>query len=391
MRILVVSTDYPPMLGGIAQNSAMAALHFHQHGHEVRVIASAEDAAAADAYDAEQPFPTERVPGRLGLREMRLVRTVHRALREYQPEVVWSSAWYPGAVAVSYAAGDGGPVQTFSTHGSEIFVNYNGWKQILKAQLGPWRRRVFRGADTIFANSRYTRDKVIEMGAPAEKMVINRAAVSQQWFEVKRRPRSAEAPPVLLTVARLDEHKGHDVTIRALPRVLERFPDLRYVMVGPGEENWPRLRRLAEEAGVLGAIDYRGRVSDEDVRAAYAEADVFVMLSREMPGRLDLVEGFGLTFLEAAAVGLPSVAGNSGGIPDAVEDGVSGLLVDPYSPEETAEAICRLLGDRDLAARLGRQGRERAAAKFSWNVVVQLMLDAFAECLARRSRTAASP
>jgi len=388
MRILVVSTDYPPTLGGIAQVSHRTAEQFARQGHAVRVIA-AGGGEAARAFDADQPFLTRRTPARHGWREAALLRAVRRDLRAFEPEVIWSASWYPGAVAVSYAVGRGGPLQTFSTYGSEIFVNRQGWKQRLKGQLGPLRRRVFSRAEVVFAISRYTREKIIEMGAPPARIRLAPGAVAESWFALERRPRPPEAGPILLTVARLDEHKGHDMVLRALPAVLARFPRARYVMVGPSDGNWPRLRALAEELGVLEAVDYRGAVSPAEVQAAYAEADVFVMPSREMPGRLDLVEGFGLTFLEAAAVGLPSVAGDSGGVPDAVEDGVSGLLVNPTSPEEISAALLRLLSEPEYARRLGEQGRARAAANFTWSAVAARMLAAFEEARADRARRTA--
>ena len=374
LKILVISTDYPPMKGGIAVLSHATALEFQRAGHEVRVLACCSDWEAARAFDQQQPFSTVRFSGGLPWRELQILPKVWGQLRNFKPDVCWSAVWYPAAVAVSYLAGPQ-IVQSVSTYGSEIFVSYADWKLRLKAVMAPWRRRVFDRCSPIFALSRYTREKILQLGAPAEKVQIVRGGVGRHWFDLEREPEGD--PPVLLTVARLDEHKGHDRVIEALPAILQEFPQLRYVLVGPGQQDWPRLRRLAQELGVASQVEYRGPVPESELYQAYQRANLFIMASREVPNRLDLVEGFGLTFLEAAALGLPSVAGDSGGVPDAVEHEVSGLLVDPTSAPAIAQAVIRLLKDEPLRQRLGHQARQRALAEFTWPTLAGQMLDAF--------------
>jgi len=249
--------------------------------------------------------------------------------------------------------------------------------------MAPWRRRVFRKCQNIFALSRYTREQILELGAPPEKIEIVMGGVGNHWFELEKLPTDPERP-ILLTVARLDEHKGHDRVIEALPAILKRHPRLRYVLVGPGQQDWPRLKQLAQKCGVEAQVEYWGAVPEAELHRAYQEATLFTMASRAVPGRMDLVEGFGLTFLEAAALGLPSVADNSGGVPDAVEHGVSGLLVDPTSPSEIAEAILKFLDDDDYRLRLGAQARERALREFTWPHLAGQMLTAYERSLKER-------
>ena len=370
------------MKGGIAVLSHAKACEFQKAGHQVLVVACCENAAAARQFDQSQPFPTVRFNGKLPWRELQIGPVLWWQIRRFQPDVVWSALWYPAAVTVSYCAGPR-VVQTVSTYGSEIFVSRADWKLRLKAAMAPWRHRVFRKCAKIFALSHYTREKILQLGAPSAKVEIVMGGVANPWFELKKSPDDRDRP-IMLTVARLDEHKGHDKVIEALPAILARHPGLRYVIVGPGPSGWPRLQRLAEQLGVAHCLEYRGAVSESELQRAYQEATLFVMASREVPGRLDLVEGFGLTFLEAAAVGLASVAGQSGGCPDAVEHEVSGLLVDPFSSSEIAEAVIRLLDDEELRQRLGQQGRERAMQQFTWEVLARQMLDAFDLALQER-------
>jgi len=172
----------------------------------------------------------------------------------------------------------------------------------------------------------------------------------------------------LVTVARLQEHKGMDTVIRALPAILAGAPDVRYAVAGAGPDR-ERLEQLAQELGVGDRVRFLGGVGDQDLPAFYNLASVYVGASRRA-GRLG-VEGFGISLVEASACGLPVVAGNSGGIPDAVRDGETGFLVPPEDPAALAAAISRLLADSGLASRIGAAGRRAVETYYNWDRVVR--------------------
>jgi len=172
----------------------------------------------------------------------------------------------------------------------------------------------------------------------------------------------------LVTVARLQEHKGMDTVIRALPAILAGAPDVRYAVAGTGPDR-ERLEQLAQELGVGDRVRFLGGVGDQDLPAFYNLASVYVGASRRA-GRLG-VEGFGISLVEASACGLPVVAGNSGGIPDAVRDGETGFLVPPEDPAALAGAISRLLADTELARRVGAAGRRAVETYYNWDRVVR--------------------
>jgi len=172
----------------------------------------------------------------------------------------------------------------------------------------------------------------------------------------------------LVTVARLQEHKGMDTVIRALPAILAGAPDVRYAVAGAGPDR-ERLEQLAQELGVGDRVRFLGGVGDQDLPAFYNLASVYVGASRRA-GRLG-VEGFGISLVEASACGLPVVAGNSGGIPDAVRDGETGFLVPPEDPPALAGAISRLLADTELARRVGAAGRRAVETYYNWDRVVR--------------------
>jgi phosphatidylinositol alpha-1,6-mannosyltransferase len=170
---------------------------------------------------------------------------------------------------------------------------------------------------------------------------------------------------VVLTVSRLVPRKGIDTVLRALPEVLDAVPSLTYLVVGTGPDR-ERLERLATNLGIRPHVHFTGHVPFDDLPRYYNAADVFAMPSREASPD---VEGFGLVFLEAGACGIPVIGARTGGIPDAIQDGETGLLVPPSSPEALANALTRLLSSPDLAHRLGEQGRRHVVQEANWDHV----------------------
>lgn len=169
----------------------------------------------------------------------------------------------------------------------------------------------------------------------------------------------------LLTVARLTAHKGIDTGIRVVAQLATAYPELVYAVVGSGDQ-LPGLEKLAQSLGVLDRVRFFTDVPDTDLPAFYNCAEIYLGLSR---ATAQGVEGFGISLAEASACGLPIVAGRSGGIPDAVRDGETGLLVDPEQPAGAAAAVKVLLEDRALASRLGAEGRRSVETYFNWNRV----------------------
>jgi phosphatidyl-myo-inositol dimannoside synthase len=173
--------------------------------------------------------------------------------------------------------------------------------------------------------------------------------------------------PWLLTVSRLDWHKGIDTVIRALPTVRAAVPGTRYAVAGVGTVR-SHFERLVADCGVGDAVRFLGYVPDDELPALYNAVDVYVGASR----RFDLMaEGFGIALIEASACGLPVVGGRSGGVPDAVRDGETGILVDPDDAAAVADAIARLLNDGELRRRMGAAGRRAVETFYNWDRVVR--------------------
>jgi phosphatidylinositol alpha-1,6-mannosyltransferase len=261
------------------------------------------------------------------------------------------------------AAAHGIPYAVF-VHGADVFDfrHHPLWAGLIR-----W---VLSGADAVIVNSRFTaglvsrdypgaarRVLVLPMGVDAPEPVPERAVAA-----LRHRYALGDGP-VLLTVARLVEAKGHDVVIDALPALLARHPGARYLVVGDG----PHRQALAARAagrGVADAVIFAGRIPEEERAAHYHLGTIFLLMSRST-GRYDGLEGFGLALLEASSHGLPVVGGRTGGIPEAVRDGGSGLVLPAEDAGGLAETLHALLADPDRLRRLGDYGR-RFAAEHGW-------------------------
>jgi phosphatidyl-myo-inositol dimannoside synthase len=182
----------------------------------------------------------------------------------------------------------------------------------------------------------------------------------------------------MLSVARLVPHKGQDVAIKVLAALENEFPQLHYVMVGKGDDE-PRLRTLAETLRVADRVHFVGQLDDEGLADAYATSTVYVGLSR-LDNEIN-VEGFGISFVEAGASGIPVVAGDSGGVRAAVRDGETGFVVDPGDVSAATAAIGSILRDDTLRSRLGSAGRAAVESHYNWDRVAVETREFVHECV----------
>ena len=236
-----------------------------------------------------------------------------------------------------------------------------------------WHRPFFnyllRQAKPLMAISRAT--------AVALENIINQApAVIYPGTEPARfspdQTRQPQETPLLLTVGRLVPRKGIDLMLRALPLIL-RETAVTYLIGGSGPDR-ARLEQLVQELGIQQAVRFLGRIPDDELPHLYASADLFVMPNREIQAEGSL-EGFGIVFLEASASGLPVIAGRSGGAVEAVQPGITGLLVAPDSVEELAAAVLTLLRDAPKRQQMGQAGRQWVETEMNWDRTARQFMD----------------
>lgn len=370
MRILLLTVDFPPASGGI-QNLLANLADGLASSHDISVVAPSRPGDGP--WDARCRYNVTRAP-RSSFWPLvmfwffctALVRVLRRP-----PEIIVCGHVLLGPVCYTLAALAGVPFAAIA-HAYEI-------RAPRMRRLAGW---TLRRAAMVISVSDFTRRAVMAHGVPASRIaVIHPGAGFQPSAPPPLSGHTPGSERIILTVARLGElYKGHDMVIRAMPLVLARQPSARYVIVGDGPLRG-YLARLAVSLGVADAVTFAGEVPAETLEAWYARADVFALISRESP--LDGgAEGFGLTFVEAGAFGKPVIGGRSGGVPDAVIDGVTGFLVDPADAGEIADAILRVLSDDDLARRLGARGRDRAMNELSWSNFVAAFQNVLAAAVA---------
>ena len=235
-------------------------------------------------------------------------------------------------------------------HGEDV------WNTPGARRMRRWEPALIRCVTRIGAVSAFTAGRMARaFGLPAERFTVFPNAVDPL---PDMGPPAAPRQPLLLTVARLAVHDGgkhHDSVLRALPLVRAQVRDARYRIIGDGVLR-PRLKALATELGVADAVDFAGRVSDDDLARAYAEAAVFVMPSEK--------EGFGIVFLEAWQRGLPVICGTQDAAPEVVTDGVDGHTVHHEDIAGLAARIVTLLEDPARAAAMGAAGRQKVADRY---------------------------
>ncbi|MGC9318166.1 MAG: glycosyltransferase family 4 protein [Armatimonadota bacterium] len=374
MSILFIADDFPPDVGGIQTYACELARATAQLGEEVAVVASRQE--ASQAVDGELPYPVVRVPtgGGYVAAAMNLAAGVEQArqILHEPPRCLVATKWSPEGPAAILAWRMLRCTMVLIGHGGE-FCHTGG--NIVK-----WlaQRVVLRRMDLFLANSEYTAELFRRAGAPRERIGIIYGGVRPERFECSadqvaavRRELGVGDRPMLLTVSRLVERKGHETVLRALPRVLAEVPEALYVIVGDGPTA-ERLAEVAEELGVAGSVILAGHVEEARLPAVHCAADVFVMPSH--PVRAELAEGLGLAFLDAAAAATPCVGTHFGGIPDAIVDGETGLLVEPQDEQALGASLVRLLSEPETALRMGEAGRERVRREFTWRRVAERFL-----------------
>jgi len=374
VRLVLVTQDFPPRHGGIQTYALELAQRLAPRLEAFAVIAPEAEGAAA--IDRELPWRVLRrgssdtlvAAAAPLLAELAFTEGFDRTLHAQ-----WSTT--PAALGLRAV----GRVRRVATvvHGRELLLA--PWRAVPFAQRGydAVRRRSLTSVDRVLATGTFTAGLARELGVRDERIRITGCGTDPERF----RPVDASAlrerlglrgRAVLVTLARLVARKGIDSVLRALPAVRRAVPNVAYVVCGDGPER-ERLATLARELGVADAVHFAGSVADAELPRWYCLADVFVMPSRSEPPD---VEGFGIVFLEAGACERAVVAARAGGVPDAVADGISGLLVTPGDVSELATKLVELLADPARAAELGRQGRKRVLEELNWDRVTDKTLAA---------------
>lgn len=294
---------------------------------------------------------------------------LRRLIRSWRPDVVHMHTSHAHTLGVAAARTSGRGARTVVSRR----VDFSIYRNALRLS---WLKYRF-GVDRYVAISRGVRDQMVRDGIPAGRIRIVHSGIDLARFEGVE-PAAVRAefgfPPgtrIVLDVAAFGWHKAQEFLVRATPEILRRHPGTRVLLVGEGECE-PRVRAEAAALGLEREIVFTGFRTD--VPSLLAACDVFVMCS--------VLEGLCTSLLDALALRRPAVGSAVGGIPEVLLDGVTGLLVPPRDPAALADAVCRVLGDAELAARLGGEGRRHVEREFTVDSMVEGTLGVYRELLA---------
>jgi phosphatidyl-myo-inositol dimannoside synthase len=357
MRVLLVTNDFPPRVGGI--QNYLWNIYSRFDPADLVVLAPAHPGDVA--FDARQPFEVVRWPGRVYWPTTALAKRVRDLAKTRAVDAVAFGAGLPMNLI------DVDPAVVVHTHGFEV-----GWARVPAAAQA--LKRIGRRADLVTVISEYTR-RIIERALGSRTRIeMLRTGVDLERFnprvdggEVRKRFGLGGAP-VVAHVSRLVARKGQDELIRAMPLVRREIPDAAALLVGGGPDE-KRLRRLAASEEVERAVVFAGEIPEEHLARHYAAGDVFAMPCRSRFADLE-IEGLGLVYLEAQACGRPAIAGDSGGAPEAVVPGETGFVVPGRDHRALAGRLIELLGDPQRAAGMGAAGRRFIETNHRWSDVV---------------------
>jgi phosphatidylinositol alpha-1,6-mannosyltransferase len=363
VKHLLVTNDFPPKIGGI---QSLLWEWWRRLPPESFAVLTSPYRGAAE-FDAQQAFQVERVREPVLLPHPLMVRRIHDMARDVGAELIVLDPAVPLGLV--------GPSLQFPydvvLHGAEVTVpgRLPGTKQALG--------HVLRHARHVVAAGGYPAAEAEHAAGRALPITVVPPGVDTQRFRPLAAPERADArahfglpvdAELIVGISRLVPRKGFDTAIRAVARMSATRPDLVLAISGGGRDEG-RLRRLAAE--LHAPVRFLGRVPNDDLPRLYGCADVFTMLCRNRWAGLEQ-EGFGIVFVEAAACGVPQVAGDSGGAAEAVADGETGIVVRrPDDVDETVAALATILDDDALRARMGAAARRRAESEFAYDVLAQ--------------------
>jgi phosphatidylinositol alpha-1,6-mannosyltransferase len=374
--IILLTNEFPPVGGGISTYCGALANEFTSLGEKIVVVA-AKKTKDDLSFDEKQPFPIHRVgENTFSLcRHLARLITLNKYTKKYNPSLLWASDWRTGIIVSIIAIIHNIPY-IVSAYGSEILLLH---QNKIKNTIGNY---IFSKAKAILCDSHYAKKLILEIGAKNKNIKVITLGVDPSFFRVKhhdidvlKKDIFLTDRKVILTLARLTPRKGHDIVIKSLEKIKIEIPQVIYLIAGSGEDE-QRLKQLVENLNLQHFVLFTNHIREEDKPLYYHACDVFAMISRQED---DKVEGFGLSFLEAAACGKPVVAGRHGGVEDAVIDGHTGILVEPFDVEATANALILLLTNDELAWQLGQNALKNVETEANWKNVAIKTLDIMRE------------
>jgi len=366
-KILLVTNDFGPRTGGI--ETFVIGLLERITGHEVTVFTSQQ--GETSEYDQQwlDKFGVRVIRDRskILLPSWRVTRAVKKVVESHNIEIVVFGAAAPLALMSSALRKSGVKKIIALTHGHEVW-----WAKIFPFNLAI--KRIGKGVDHLTYLGEFTRqaiskaltDKSIKEMVKIAPGIDTAHFIPQPDGMQKRKELGLQDKKIIISVGRLVHRKGQDKLIEAMPDVLRKIPNAHLLIVGEGPYK-NHLEKLVNKLSLKENITFAGRIMYDRLPSYLSAADLFAMPSRSRFFGLE-VEGLGIVYLEASACGIPVLAGNSGGAPDAVLEGVTGFCVDGTNVAEIASAVIEICSDAERASHMGAAGRNWIVDQWRWDL-----------------------
>jgi len=366
-KTLCITNDFGPRAGGI-ETFVVGLIQRMPKNSVIVYTASQAGAAAFDAmWQRDYGVEVIRDSSKVLLPSFRVGRNVRKLVRDCNIKSVFFGAAAPLALLAPGLRAAGVRRIVALTHGHEVW-----WSRLWPFTIAI--ARIGRAVDALTYLGEFTRGEISKalVSDSAAKLVRIAPGIDTEHFAPRsdaqglRESLGLGNKKVIVSVGRLVHRKGQDVLIESMPEIIKSIDDVHLLLIGEGPYK-KELEKRIKNLGLANRVTFVGRVQYADLPRYICVGDVFAMPSRSRLAGLE-VEGLGIVYLEASACGLPVIGGVSGGAPDAVLQGETGFSVDGRSAHEVAEAIVRVLTDKELAQRLGARGRQWIIEQWQWQI-----------------------
>lgn len=373
-KILLLTEVFPPQHGG----SGRWFWEIYSRFPTAVVQVAAGQYPDAEGFDEQHHLEISRLPLTLSTWGVaswvgfkgywNSVRKVLKIVRRDRITMLHTGRSLPeGVMAMTVKMLTGVPYVCY-VHGEDINTAWSSRELVMLT------RQALHRANFCIANSHNTARLLREdWDVPETNIQIIHPGVDTQRFLPAARSEEARQAlkwgdrPVILTVGRLQQRKGHDILLQSLPAIKATFPNVLYSIIGDGQER-SRLQKLVEELKLQDNVEFRGETTDSELVSCYQQCDLFALPNREVDGD---IEGFGMVLLEAQACGTPVLAGDSGGTAETMCVGETGVVVDCTTTEKLSAAILELLSDDERRARMGAAARNWVVERFDWSALAR--------------------
>ena len=364
MNILIIALDFKPSYGGIAEDTHSIAKFLHSRGDKVIVLS--QIMKKSESFDKNNSYDIIRLDSSIyykskSINKYKIYKKIKEIVKKESIDIIILNALGKSCFTFWFCSKLIDLPFCVFTHGKEVNLKFRDIEKFKKGFI-------LRHSNLIVCHSNFTKNLVKNLGVKSKKIFISFPAI-----DASKNKKTDKTPSkfnkeilsnkkVILTIGRLIERKGIDNTIKALKNVINFFPNIIYLVVGDGPHK-AKLEELTNNLELNEYVKFVGFIPEEEKESYYSITDIFIMPARELEN--GDAEGFGIVFLEANYYEVPVIGGKSGGMPDAIEDGASGFLVDPLDITDISSAIIKLLKDEGLIKIMGKLGKIRVEKNFN--------------------------